>query len=197
MLWLDLKCISYCLGFTAINGICWHTALYWVIKLTEVKTINMQIHFVLLRKSVSSSATVWSKPWSCGCICVTQQKKLVGTLLFGGIYIYGKVIIILLALSPSNMSGRIWKYSLDLNERLTIHRTHRPYWWKGHSTLNSQCCGSHSHDRTPDNSLKWNLSLPVMHCCFTATGVNSLQKSRAQITALYFLTMSHGPAPSR
>lgn len=85
----------------------------------------------------------------------------------------------------------------SLNERLTIHRIHRPYWWKGHSALNSQCCLSCSHDRSTDNSLKWNLSVPVMHCCLTATGVNSLQKKQAEITALYSLTMSRWPAPSR
>lgn len=55
------------------------------------------------------------------------------------------------------------------------------------STLSSQCCWSPSPDRTIDNSLKWNLSVPVMHCCFTTTGVNSLRENQAEITASVFL----------
>lgn len=55
------------------------------------------------------------------------------------------------------------------------------------STLSSQCCWSPSPDRTIDNFLKWILSVPVMHCCFTTTGVNSLRENQAEITASVFL----------
>lgn len=55
------------------------------------------------------------------------------------------------------------------------------------STLSSRCCWSLSPDTTIDKSRKWNLSEPVMHCCFTTAGVNSLRENQAEITASLFL----------
>lgn len=51
---------------------------------------------------------------------------------------------------------RTWKslsIPVDLNERLTIHQAQRPCWLKGHSTLNSLRCWSHTPERYTDTSL--------------------------------------------